>query len=178
MIHLITGGSGSGKSRYAEQQILELGEGRRIYLATMYPYDEESRQRIERHRAMRAEKNFETLECYTRLGELEIPEGCNVLLECMSNLVANEMFRPGAAGIHAVSAVRDGIRNLRRKAANLVIVTNEIFSDGVAYGNQTRVYQEYLGAINQELAHIADRVTEVIYGIPVPVKGELAGGGS
>ena len=35
MIHLITGGSGSGKSRYAEQQILELGEGRRIYLATM-----------------------------------------------------------------------------------------------------------------------------------------------
>ena len=50
-------------------------------------------------------------------------------------------------------------------------VTNEIFSDGVVYESQTRVYQEYLGAINQELAHQADRVTEVVYGIPVPVKG-------
>ena len=56
MIHVITGGSGSGKSRYAEQQILELGDNRRVYLATMCPYDEESYQRIERHRAMRAEK--------------------------------------------------------------------------------------------------------------------------
>ena len=107
MIHVITGGSGSGKSRYAEQQILELGDNRRVYLATMCPYDEESYQRIERHRAMRAEKNFETLECYTDLARLEIPEGCNVLLECMSNLVANEMFQPDAAGIHTVNAVLD-----------------------------------------------------------------------
>ena len=58
MLHLITGGSGSGKSRYAEEQILKLGPGRRIYVATMYPYDEDSLRRIDRHRAMRAEKNF------------------------------------------------------------------------------------------------------------------------
>ena len=42
MLHLITGGSGSGKSRYAEGEILKLGPGRRIYIATMYPSDEES----------------------------------------------------------------------------------------------------------------------------------------
>ena len=179
MIHLITGGSGSGKSRYAEQQILELGEGRRIYLATMYPYDSESYQRIDRHRAMRAEKKFETVECYSRLAELAVPGGCNVLLECMSNLVANEMFLPNAAGIHTVKAVMDGIEHLRREAENLVIVTNEIFSDGIVYGSQTRVYQEYLGIINQELARMADRVTEVVYGIPVVLKGrELSGGAS
>ena len=171
MIHVITGGSGSGKSRYAEQQILELGDNRRVYLATMCPYDEESYQRIERHGAMRAEKNFETLECYTDLARLEIPEGCNVLLECMSNLVANEMFQPDAAGIHTVNAVLDGVVHLREEADNLVIVTNEIFSDGISYSNQTRIYQEYLGAINQEIAHMADRVTEVVYGIPISVKG-------
>ena len=171
MIHVITGGSGSGKSRYAEQQILELGDNRRVYLATMCPYDEESFQRSESHRAMRAEKNFETLECYTDLARLEIPEGCNVLLECMSNLVANEMFQPDAAGIHTVNAVRDGVVHLREEADNLVIVTNEIFSDGISYSNQTRIYQEYLGAINQEIAHMADRVTEVVYGIPISVKG-------
>ena len=52
-----------------------------------------------------------------------------------------------------------------------MIVTNEIFSDGISYSNQTRIYQEYLGAINQEIAHLADRVTEVVYGIPISVKG-------
>ena len=89
MLHLITGGSGSGKSRYAEGEILKLGPGRRIYIATMYPSDEESRQRIARHRAMRAEKNFETIECYTAMAHKEFPKGANILLECMSNLVAN-----------------------------------------------------------------------------------------
>ena len=170
MIHVITGGSGSGKSRYAEQQVMELGDHRRIYVATMHPYDEESYRRIDRHRAMRAEKNFETLECYTGLAELEIPAGCDVLLECMSNLVANEMFEPGAAGLHTVNAVLNGVNHLREEAANLIIVTNEIFSDGIAYSSQTRIYQEYLGAINQEIAHMADKVTEVVYGIPIPVK--------
>ena len=102
--------------------------------------------------------------------ELEIPAGCDVLLECMSNLVANEMFEPGAAGLHTVNAVLNGVNHLREEAANLIIVTNEIFSDGIAYSSQTRIYQEYLGAINQEIAHMADKVTEVVYGIPIPVK--------
>ena len=58
MITLITGGSGSGKSAYAEQKVVEFGDFNRIYIATMYPFDEESHQRIARHRAMRAEKIF------------------------------------------------------------------------------------------------------------------------
>ena len=56
MMILITGGSGSGKSAYAEQKILEFGALNRIYIATMYPFDEESHRRIKRHRNMRAEK--------------------------------------------------------------------------------------------------------------------------
>ena len=170
MLHLITGGSGSGKSRYAEGEILKLGPGRRIYIATMYPYDEESFRRIERHRAMRAEKQFETMECYAALSHREFPEGANYLLECMSNLVANEMFRPEGAGIHTVEAVLKGVWKLKEKAGNLVIVTNEIFSDGTEYDSSTRLYQEYLGTINQEISLWADRVTEVVCGIPIPLK--------
>ena len=63
MFHVITGGSGSGKSAYAEEKILELGQAPRIYIATMYPFDQESHLRIARHRKMRAEKEFETVEC-------------------------------------------------------------------------------------------------------------------
>lgn len=67
MVTLITGGSGSGKSAYAESVITGFGEHERIYIATMYPFDEESHERIRRHRKMRGEKNFQTLECYTGL---------------------------------------------------------------------------------------------------------------
>ena len=170
MIHLITGGVGSGKSGYAEQQIVELGEGERIYLATMAAKDDDSRMRIEKHRERRRGLNFTTIEKPTRLGEVEVPAGSNVLLECVSNLLANEMFMPGQSGIHSVNAVIDGIEHLDHQCANLVIVTNEVFSDGVQYGNMTHIYMEFLGLINQHLGRMSDLVTEVVYGIPVPVK--------
>ena len=64
----------------------------------------------------------------------------------------------------------EGIQSLQRRAGTLVIVTNEIFSDGTDYGESIRVYQEVLGEINRETACLADQVTEVIYGIPVVVK--------
>lgn len=173
MFHVITGGSGSGKSAYAEEKILALGEGPRIYIATMYPFDEESRRRIERHRKMRAEKNFETVECYTDLTKVRLPADANVLLECMSNLVANEMFREDGAGEKTVSAVRDGILHLCDRSANLIVVTNEIFSDGMDYDPETVRYQAYLGEINVWMAQRAARVTEVVYGIPLEIKREL-----
>ena len=71
MFHLVTGGSGSGKSEYAEQLITEFGEKerwrKRYYLATMMPFGEETKQKIERHRKMREGKGFCTVECYLDL---------------------------------------------------------------------------------------------------------------
>ncbi len=170
MLHLITGGSGSGKSAYAETQVLEAGEGKRIYIATMIPYGEEGRQRVERHRKLRREKQFETLECYTDLAALTVPENSVVLLECMSNLVANEIFEPNGAHERTVEAVLQGIRHLCDQAKHLFVVTNEIFSDGIMYDAETMRYMEYLGKVNCGIAAAADAVTEVIYGIPVRVK--------
>ena len=112
------------------------------------------------------------MECYTDLKKLQLPSGCNILLECMSNLVANEMYREDGAGKETVSAVWSGVRHLAKTASNLVIVTNEIFSDGIDYDPETIRYQNYLGEINRKIASLADQVTEVVYGIPVRVKGE------
>ena len=50
MMILVTGGSGSGKSAFAEDCVVSCGETERIYIATMYPFDEESRRRVQRHR--------------------------------------------------------------------------------------------------------------------------------
>lgn len=170
MLHLITGGSGSGKSAFAEEQVLSAGAGTRVYIATMIPYGEEGRQRVERHRRLRREKNFETLECYRDLASLQVPENSVILLECMSNLVANEIFEPEGAHENTVEAVQKGICCLLAQTQRLFVVTNEIFSDGTQYDPQTTRYLEYLGQVNQKLAKMADRVTEVVYGIPVPVK--------
>ena len=103
MLTLVTGGSGSGKSAFAEDRVLSFGDAQRIYIATMHPFDEESHKRIERHQKMRAGKGFETVECYTGLKNVKLPAGCVVLLECMSNLVANEMFEEQGAHDRTVS---------------------------------------------------------------------------
>ena len=119
---------------------------------------------------------FETVECYTGLDKIRLPENCTVLLECMSNLVANEMFQEEGAHENTVEAVLKGVRHIREQAGNLVIVTNEIFSEAADYQGETELYQEYLGQINQKIAEIADQVVEVVYGIPVYHKNKLLSG--
>lgn len=168
---VVTGGSGSGKSAFAEDKILSYGARKRIYIATMHPYDEESLQRVARHRKMRAGKGFETVECYTGLNDLDFSENTAVLLECMSNLAANEMFEENGAGEKTVEAVLKGIEKLKNQVRHLVIVTNEIFSEAAFYEGDTVRYQEYLGIINQSMGKMADEVVEVVYGIPVWLKG-------
>ena len=174
MLTVVTGGSGSGKSAFAEDLLLSYGPGERIYIATMFPFDQESHARIARHRAMRRDKGFETVECYTGLDRLKIPSGAHVLLECMSNLVANEMFQEGGAGVQVVGAVLEGIRTLQESAAHLCVVTNEIFSGSQSYDEETRQYQENLGAINCRIVQMADTAVEVVYGIPLYLKGKGA----
>ncbi len=174
MMILVTGGSGSGKSAFAEDCVLALGEKKRIYIATMFPFDEESKKRVARHRNMRKGKGFETVECYAGLKNVRIDKNSTVLLECMSNLVANEMFQESGAGENTVNAVMEGIRSLREQTGDLVIVTNEIFSEAARYEGETETYQRYLGEINQKLAVLSDQVVEVVYGIPVYHKQKLS----
>lgn len=171
MLELVTGGSGSGKSAYAESRICEYNRQDPkplFYIATMFPYGEETEKKIERHRILRKGKGFETLEWYTGLkqhleeGSLK---GADVLLECMSNLVANEMYMESGAGCHADQAILEGIQELNRQCANVVIVTNEVFSESVPDSPEMKEYKRILGRINCEIAVMADQVTEVIYGI-------------
>ena len=112
MLVVVTGGSGSGKSAFAEDRVLSFGESRRIYIATMQAFDEESHRRIRRHRRMRSGKGFETIERCTELDELILPKNCVVLLECMSNLVANEMFREDGFHPEVSEKITEGVRNL------------------------------------------------------------------
>lgn len=170
MFITVTGGSGSGKSAFAEEQILKFPPGNRIYIATMMCFDEESRKRVARHRQMRKDKQFETLECYTDLEHAAIPYGSTVLLECMSNLTANEIFSPDGAKDQAYEAVCRGLLHLKEQAGHVCVVTNEIFSDGISYDMETQNYQRVLGKLNAFLAEISDACYEVVYGIPLRLR--------
>lgn len=172
MIYLITGGSGSGKSAFAEELIETFQKENRYYIATMKPYGAETYQKILRHQKMRSEKHFTSVECYTGLNHTFVPDESVVLLECMSNLVANEMFEPGGAKEYTVEAILEGIQQIADRAKEFVIVTNEVFSEGVLYGAEMEQYLFYLGTLNQELAKMADQVIEVVYSIPIYHKRE------
>ena len=173
MLILVTGGSGSGKSAFAESVVMGLKTRPNLYIATMYPFDDECHRRIARHRLMRRDKGFETLECYTGLKDAKIPSSGTTLLECMSNLTANEMYQEKGSGDHCVEEILAGIRHVKEQCRNLIIVTNEIFSDGMDYDEETRRYQKYLGEINVRMASMADLVAEVVYSIPLIHKGDL-----
>lgn len=164
---LVIGGSGSGKSEYAEQLACR-EQGKRYYIATMEPFGAEAAERIRRHQDMRREKGFVTVECYRRLEELRLEGAQTVLLECMSNLLANELYGGvSRSDEETVSAILRGIGKLRGQCNTLVIVSNDVFSSGEQYEEETLHYMSLLGRINRELAAAADRVTEVVCGIPL-----------
>ena len=168
MTILLTGGSGCGKSTYAEKIIAAMPKEKRAYIATMQVYDEESVRRVARHRAQRADKGFFTIECEKELASARIEDGSVVLLEDLVNLVANEMFDGGD-----VSRIIPALDDLAARCRHLVMVTNDVFSDGEVYSESTQEYLRVLAGINAHAAAIADCVCEVVYAIPVLLKGEL-----
>ena len=180
MIALVSGGSGSGKSAFAEALAMRLDPGEKAYIATMHAWGREGAARVERHRRLRAGKNFFTVEQPVNLMALEgadwlqADKNTTVLLECTSNLLANEIFDPEGAGKEAVAAAMRGFELLAARAGNLIIVTNEIFSDGGDYDADMRFYLSALGSVNRQLAEMADAVVEVVYSIPVFHKGKAA----
>ena len=171
MMTLVTGGSKCGKSHYAEK-IFDNFTGKKFYIATMEPYCEEALQAIERHRKIRAGKGFETIEKYTDIEDISLPENCGILLECTANLCANEMFRDDKI-YDPTEKIINGFRYLKSRSEELVIVTNDVGSDGISYESGTEKYIEIMGKINRLAAEISDNVIECVYGIPVPLKGTL-----
>ncbi len=213
MIVLVKGGSGSGKSEYAENRICslyndsqnkihttcndKLKNNHLFYIATMKVWSREEEQKVERHKRLRSGKGFETIEqqvdieksfsdrAFSDIVPSDIRVGKkNVLIECMSNLVANEMFRDdvelGKDGAKSgygpvsedivVDKILSGMKGLLSCVTNAVIVTNNVFEDTGDYDDVTKTYISALGRVNSGLASMADEIVEVVAGIPVKLK--------
>lgn len=180
MMSLIIGGSGSGKSAYAEAFMSRLEDVKnKYYLATMLVYDEDARRKVWRHKRLRQGKGFLTVEQPKDIGQAigkMAGKDNAVLLECMSNLTANEMFgeKPFFAE-EVVEKILNGIEIIKENAKHLIIVTNNVFEDGIVYDAGTMEYLRALAEINRRLAAMADEVTEVVVGLPIVIKEKNSG---
>ncbi|MGP1349511.1 MAG: bifunctional adenosylcobinamide kinase/adenosylcobinamide-phosphate guanylyltransferase [Stomatobaculum sp.] len=169
---LIIGGSASGKSAYAERRLAALS-GPKIYLATMESRDTESGARIRRHRALRAERNFRTIECPRSLWRAEIGAEDNVLLECLSNLAANEMFPPDGAVREAeetAALLADEVTELAKRCRRLIVVGNLLTEAGTDYAGMTGLWLRAFSDAQNRLAREAEEVWRVTLGLPERIK--------
>ena len=168
MFIFIAGMTRSGKSAYAELRASELGRNiHKIYVATAEIHDTEMLERVELHKARRRGMGFTTIECYRDLGELVLPENACVLIESLTVWTANEMFRDGNVNHNVGEKVYSDFMNIYRRVKDIVLVSDDVFSDGVKYDALTEEYMRILGSLHVRLAAVADEVIEVVSGIPL-----------
>lgn len=173
MVSLIIGGAASGKSEFAENHVLSLS-GDRIYLACMEPFGENAAARIQRHRLLRQDKGFTTLELYRdfKAADPALLRDKNVLLEDVPNLAANIMFsgkEPLSAGDTAEQVILE-LEYLGSICRHLTVVTGDIASDSLSYDTLTEDYRQALGRIGCRFASNADYVAEICAGLPNVLK--------
>jgi adenosylcobinamide kinase/adenosylcobinamide-phosphate guanylyltransferase len=167
MIIFITGGARSGKSRYAQQRALQLSS-QPVYVATARIWDEDFRQRVDRHRSDRDER-WTLLEEEKHLSRLSL-KGRTAVIDCVT-LWINNFFSDLKYDTEAcLAACRQEIDQLLLQDAHLLIISNEI---GMGLHPDTaagRSFTDLQGWVNQYLAGLAEEVIFMISGIPLTVK--------
>ena len=167
-IHLITGGERSGKSTYAESEALRLS-GQPIYLATARVWDEEFRQRILRHQERRGPE-WTNIEEDIRPSKHDFT-GRVVLIDCITLWATNYFFDMQQDVDQALEALKKEFDTLVQQDATFIFVTNELGMGGMSESRTQRLFTQLQGWMNQHVAARADRVTLMVSGIPLTVKG-------
>ena len=168
MITMVTGGQRSGKSVFAEKLTLEKSDSP-IYVATARIWDDDFRQRVEIHKQRRGSQWTTVEECLS-VGNVVIPDGATVLLDCLTLLSTNWFFECEENAEKALIQIKTQLSDLLKKNANFVLVTNEIGLGGVSENALQRKFTDLQGSVNQFVASLADEVYLIISGIPVKIK--------
>lgn len=155
MMILISGGNGSGKSAFAESLVNDF-PGKRFYIATMDAQTADNRRRVEKHRRQRAGLDFTTLELPWQLSRARVEGGSVVLLEDVSNLLANGLFAHGGTKEDALRQILD----LEQRCGVLLAVTISGLPER-DYSGETADYIRDLNWLNGQLRETADEVYEM-----------------
>lgn len=179
MIHLVLGGARSGKSSYAESCILSQIENKPpIYIATATSLDDEMEQRIQHHQEQRSSHHWQLIESPLKLCETlqAIDSHQYVLVDCLTLWLTNHLMlieeqnTSQSTHDYLTEQVDLLISSLNNHSAYIVLVSNEIGLGVVPMGEQTRLFVDHVGWLNQKLAKAADKVTLVTAGLPMVLK--------
>ncbi|SFO72802.1 bifunctional adenosylcobinamide kinase/adenosylcobinamide-phosphate guanylyltransferase [Prevotella sp. tf2-5] len=165
-IILITGGQRSGKSQHAEQTALRLTD-HPVYLATAHIWDEEFRQRVQRHQERRGPQ-------WTNIEEEKLLSRHNVtarvvVIDCVTLWLTNFFFEQQNVS-KTLETVKEEFDCFTSQDATFIFVTNEIGSGGVSDNVVQRQFTDLEGWMNQYIASKADEVILMVSGIPLKVK--------
>lgn len=176
MTVFVSGGAKNGKSGFAQNLAVKLaGDGKRYYVATMIPVDEEDRERIRKHVADRDGLGFETVECFRDILSIADPEG-TYLVDSVTALIQNALFPVEKNYEMDLAAARQCAEDLAAFASsvkNVVFVSDYIYSDAQRYDETTEAYRQCLAEADRRLAKICDTVVEVAAGQRILYKGAL-----
>ena len=180
----VSGGCKNGKSSFAQHlakaQQARSGTSRLYYVATMNPLDAEDAERILRHRRERDGWGFITVEQPVAIETIldTCDHNASFLLDSLTALLANEMFPPdGGVNEHAAEKIADGLSRILDSLEHLVIVSDYMYSDALAYDPLTETYRKSLARIDRAVAKNCDVVLEIAYANALVHKGQALVGG-
>lgn len=166
-IILITGGQRSGKSNYAQQLALQQTQ-QPVYLATSRIWDDEHRQRIERHKKDRGPE-WITIEEDKGLSRHQL-QGRVVVVDCVTLWATNFFYDSNGNVEKALSLMKDEFNLMTDQEAYFIFVTNEIGLGETSVNELQRKFADLQGWLNQYIASHADEVVLMISGIPLKIK--------
>ncbi len=166
-ITLITGGQRSGKSSFA-QRLAEEKSDRPVYLATAKIWDEDFKNRVERHKSDRGD-NWQTIEENKQISKHDL-KNKTVLLDCVTLWLNNFFFDSKYDVEKSLTAAKSEWDNFIKQKFNLIVVTNEL-GMGIHSENETsRKFTDLQGWMNQYIASLANNVYFMISGISTKIK--------
>ncbi len=170
MLELILGGARSGKSRFAECLAAESGLAV-AYIATSQALDGEMTERIAHHRERRPAHWTlveEPLQLARVLREQAAANRC-LLVDCLTLWLTNLLMLDDAVRL---AEERDALLEcLDGLPGRILLVSNEAGLGVVPLGELTRRYVDEAGWLHQAVAQRAQRVTFMVAGLPMALKG-------
>ena len=170
MRELILGGVRSGKSRLAEQHATDSGL-QVVYVATAQVRDEEMQRRVAEHQARRPD-HWRSVEAGQNLAEvLQREAGAQrcVLVDCVTLWLTQLLCDASEAELrHECTALLEALPQL---PGQIILVSNETNMGIVPMGELSRRYCDEAGRLHQQLAQLCERVTLMVAGLPLAVKG-------
>ncbi len=166
-IIFITGGQRSGKSSFA-QRLAEEKSDSPLYLATARIWDDDFKQRVERHRADRG-GNWQTIEEQIEIGHFNFV-GKTVLLDCITLWLTNIFYENRNDIEKSLSIAKAEWNKLIQQNFNLIVVSNELGMGVHPENEMARKFADLQGWMNQYIAQNADTVFLMVSGISVKIK--------